>query len=313
MKVTSTVLFLTAALGASAHPSGHAHKHAHRSMEEKRDFVIAKKPVTVTEYATEYAGAVATSAPAVVSEVPSSSSTSVAPEPTTSAAASQVSSAAPASSSSSSGSGSYTPFCGGKTRKRATAAEIAYKGNVGTDGDYGCNLMMVDNDVADKYEHTVTFTNSAKEDQTCVCWLKIGADDGINGFFKGNEVLSFDLPTSGKKVLAVDDDSQGGCACGAGSVPTTSFGEYAATWLEFDMANTSNDGWSGADASCLVAAALGLEIPGLKVCGHGTCSTINPGGTGTNAYLGGMEAEDGIGLNLAAGQVRLTVEVGYQG
>ncbi|RSM12706.1 hypothetical protein CDV31_006173 [Fusarium ambrosium] len=281
MKVSSSVVILAAALGVSAHPSGHAHQRAHG----RRDFVVANKPVTVTEYATQ---------------APASSQEAAAP----------ATSSAAADSDSDSSSG-YKEFCGGKNAKRATVEQIAYKGNTGTSDDYGCNIMAVDSSVADKYKYTTTFKNANSKAQECVCFNKIGPDGGINGFWKGNQAITFTLPGKGSKVIAFDENSQGGCACGVGEVPTTAIGQFASTWLEFDFGNDSNKEWSGADASCLVSAAENLDIPGLQVCGHGTCSTIYPGGTGENAYLGGMEDLDGIGLNLPAGKVRLTVTVDY--
>lgn len=289
MKVSAAAtLLLAVALGASAHPSGHVHMH--RSMDKRGKFVMANKP--------EPPAAPAAPAPA----------TSEAPKET------KPSEPAPEPKKDSSSASAVKPFCNGNTKrvtKRATLAEITYAGNVGVEGDYGCNLMVVNNEVADKYKYTTTFTNESDEDQKCVCFLKIGPKGEVNGFFNGNEALDFDLPAKGKKVVAADENSQGGCACGSGSVPLTNFGQFAGTWLEFDFGNESNKGWSGADASCLVSAAYKLDIPGLQVCGHGTCSTINPGGTGDNAYLGGMEALDGIGLNLPPGEARLEVKVGY--
>ncbi|KAJ4323112.1 hypothetical protein N0V84_004512 [Fusarium piperis] len=292
MKVSSSVVILAAALGVSAHPSGHAHQRAHG----RRDFVVANKPVTVTEYVNQPAPTV----PAQVNayEVPTSSKEA----------------AAPATSAAKSGSDSgavYKDFCGGKKSKRATVEQIAYKGNTGTSDDYGCNIMAVDDSVADKYKYTATFKNAGSKAQECVCFNKIGPDGGINGFWKGNQAVTFDLPGKGSQVIAFDENSQGGCACGVGSVPTTPIGQFASTWLEFDFGNDSNKKWSGADASCLVSAAENLDIPGMQVCGHGTCSTIYPGGTGENAYLGGMEDLDGIGLNLPAGKARLTVTIAY--
>lgn len=259
MKVSASVLFLTAALGVSAHPSGHAHMH-------KRDFVVARKPT-------------------------------------------QAAAPAPSASSSSSGSSGYVEFCSGNS-KRATAEEISYKGNTGS--TYGCNMMTISSGIASQYDYTATFTNSVGKDQACVCWNKIGPDGLIDGFFKGKEALSFTLPASGSQTVAFQADSQGGCACSVGSeVETTAIGQYASTWLEFDFADAANGGWSGADASCLVSAAGNVDIPALKVCFDGTCSTINTGGTGTNAYLAGMEAADGIGLNIPSGtKVALAVTVG---
>lgn len=258
MKFSASIILASAALGVTAHPSGHAHHH-------KKDFVVARKPDVVTTAASD---------------------------------------------DSSSG---YVDFCASSASKakRATTEEIAYKGNTGTSSDYGCNIMTVSSSVASLYNYTATFTNTVASSQACVCWNKIGPDGGINGFWKGNEAISFTLPASGSKVVAFDSNTQGGCACSVGSeVATTSYGQYASTWLEVDFENTSNDDWSGADASALVSAANSLDIPALKVCFDGTCSTINTGGTGTNAYVGGTESADGIGLNIAPGKVALKVTVG---
>ncbi|KAH7163544.1 hypothetical protein B0J13DRAFT_38750 [Dactylonectria estremocensis] len=286
MKVSASAILLGAALGVSAHPSGHnAHHNAHR-----RDFVVANKPTTtVTQYVT---------AAAVVAAAKATSTTAEAAASTT-------------AGSSDDSSSEYVEFCGGSSSKRATLEEIAYTGNIGTSDDYGCNMMVVSKSIASQYDYTTTFNNDVDEDQSCVCFNKIGPDGkSINGFFNGNEAISFTLPASGSKVVAFEANSQGGCVCGVGEVPLTTIGEFAGTWLEFDFGNTSNDDWSGADASCLVSAAWKEDIPALKVCGAGTCSTIYSGGEGENAYLGGMEAEDGVGLNLAPGKVRLTLTVG---
>lgn len=255
------------------------------------DFVKATKPDPVVAVKAAIVPAPTTQAPP-------------APPPTTAASSPK----AQPTTSSGSGSGGAKSFCGGGKYKRATIAQIGYQGNIGSSGNYACNLMMVDN--AADYKYTTTFNNKSGKDQTCVVWLKIGPDGGINGFFKNNQALTFDLPAGGSKVLAADANTQGGAACGVGSVPTTSFGQYASTWVEFDFANESNGGSSGADASCLVSAANSMSIPALSVCDASTCSTIHQGGTGTNAYLAGMEAADGIGLNLVPGKVALQVNVG---
>lgn len=307
MKFTTTALFAAAAIGASAHPSGHAHKHAHRSVGEAK-FVQYVQPQPSVE-------AVAVAEP--------TSTTAEAPQPTTEAPT-QQSSAAPEDDSSSSGGDSgvdtYTEFCGGQSytkvwnKKRATTAEIAFKGNIGAPGDYGCNMMLVKSNVAKKYKYVAAIKNASDKEQECVAYLKIGpVNDEINGFFKGKEAKSFSIPAGVTQHLAVDDNTQGGVICQAGGIETTTWGEFASTWAEFDMGNASNDNWSGADASCLVASRAGLDIPGLQICGHGECSTINPGGSGTNAFLKGMEAEDGHGLNIPAGDVWLDITVGYSG
>ncbi|KAL7939976.1 hypothetical protein V8C42DRAFT_74739 [Trichoderma barbatum] len=86
----------------------------------------------------------------------------------------------------------FTDFCGDSHYliKRATKDEIGYKGNTGTEASYGCNMMLVWDSVTDRYDHTINLTNALNQDQWCACWLKIGPDGGINGFFEGNQVLN---------------------------------------------------------------------------------------------------------------------------
>lgn len=289
MKFSTTSVLLAAALGVSAHPSGHVHQRAHNSVQARGDFVMANKPVDAP---------VSTAAPVA------------APTP---------SAAAPAKDATSGGSGSSTAqgFCGKPLSKRATAAEIAYKGNVGGTGNqYGCNIMAVESKFAKSYQYTMVFNNAGSDSQ-CKCWNKIGKDGGINGFFNGNEALTFSLASGASQTVAVDGNSQIGCACGEGSLPLTPIGQFASTWVEADFGNLSNQGWSGFDASSIVSAAAGMAIPGLKVCGTGAsaseCSTIFPGGKGDNAFVGGTEALDGLGGNLPAGDQQLIVTVNYQG
>ena len=57
---------------------------------------------------------------------------------------------------------------------------------------------------------------------------------------------------------------------------------------------------------------LFAAFPGLKVCDSTVCSIVNPGGTGTNSYLRGMEHADGVGLNLVPGPVYLTATIDYK-
>ncbi|ATY59288.1 allergen Asp F4-like protein [Cordyceps militaris CM01] len=284
MKFSAAVV-LAAAMGASAHPSHHAHRNAHRSVVG-REFVMAKKPAP----------------PAPTTVAPS------APAPTTVTPATiSVASVAPASPSADAGSG-YKPFCNGN-KKRATLAQIAYSGNTGAPGNYGCNIMEVSASAASSYDYTMKFVNAGSSAQACVCWNKIGPDGGINGFFKNNQAIDFNLPVGGETYVAVEGNSQIGCSCGSGAVDLTSFGQFAGTWVEADFANESNNKWSGFDASALVPAKFGLKIPGMSVCGQGVCSDIYPGGAGKNAYLGGMEAADGIGGNIKPGPLALTVKV----
>lgn len=298
MKVSATTLVLAAAIGVAARPSGHGHKEMHRSLEKRLDFVMNKKPEAP----------IAIKAPAPSAPAPVAAP--VQPPPPPPPPAFTPAQAKPASSppKPSSG-GAKKKFCGGNS-KRATIAQIAYKGNLGAPENYGCNMMMVDD--ADGYDYTATIENKSGKDQTCVGWLKIGPDGGINGFQKGNEVLKFDLPAHSKKVVAAEANTQGAISCGAGSVQTNPYGQWASTWLEMDFANESNGGYSGADISCLVAADSNLPIQAMTVCADGapTCSVIHNGGSGTNAYVAKTHALDGVGLNLTPGPVNLKVTVG---
>lgn len=323
MKFSAAVV-LAAAIGASAAPShghAHAHRHAHRSVEA-REFVMAKKPAPpapAPETTTPPPPPPATSTP---EPAPASTEAPAAPPVAAAAAAVDVDTSSSASSSSSSSSSSSAstpsssssggvakPFCNGKT-KRATLAQIAYAGNVGGTGkDYGCNMMEIDADTASAYDYTVKFVNKGDDEQECKVWNKIGDSGGINGFFSGNEVLTFKLPVGGQQYIAVEGNSQIGASCGSGSVPVTSFGQFAGTWFEGDFANESNQKYSGFDASALVSGKYGLNIPPMKVCGDGTCSTIFQGGTGDNAYVPGMEDVDGTGGNVPPGPLHVTVSV----
>lgn len=319
MKFATAAVLLTSALGVSAHPSGHAHKNAHRSLEARGDFVMYQKPPPPEPTTT--------TAPPPPPPAPTTSTTSQAPapeptqekKPKPSANVSSASSDDDDDSDSSEGTGlgvsSYTEFCGGKKRsiKRATLAEIAYKGNTGTADNYGCNYQLVKSNVAEEYKYLATIKNVDSSEYECVAYNKIGPDGGINGFFNGNEALRFKIPAGGVQHLAADENTQGGVICDKGGIPLTDFGEFASTWAEFDFGNESNGGWSGADSSCLVSAALGLDIPGLEICGHDTCSTIFPGGEGVNAFLAGMEALDGLGLNIVPGKARLDITFGFTG
>ncbi|KAK2594600.1 hypothetical protein QQS21_007685 [Conoideocrella luteorostrata] len=294
MKVSATTLILAAALGVSARPSGHGHMDVHRSMDKRMDFVMAKKP-----NAAPPAGGLK----AAIAPSPTTSQAPPPPPPPPATSSAQFK-PAPAPSSGSSG---PKQFCGGN-KKRATIADIAYKGNTGAPGNRGCNLMMVDN--AADYDYTAIFENKSGKDQECVAFLKIGPTGKVNGFQQGNEIFKFNIPVGGKKVLAAEADTQGGVACGPGQVAVNQYGQWANTWLEFDFASSTNNRWSGADISCLVASDSNMPIQAMRVCERGTCSTINDGGSGINAYVAKTHALDGVGLNLPAGPVSLKVTVG---
>ena len=301
MQLTN-LLVLAGVLGASAMPSGHA--HLHRAAHQERNLVFYKAEKHVVKPAPT----------TTTSSVAIPSSTSVAaPSSTSSAAATE-------SSSASSSSDEYIPFCGesGNT-KRATVAQIMYTGNTGdADGcEWNSNMMTVPKSIADQYHNRMYYTNVADEAYQVVCANKMGADHGLNGMFKvaTNKQLVFTLQPGETQVVVAAANTQGVCAFAPEEVPTTTNGQFAGNWAEFDFENTSNSGWSGADCSSLVTQAAGMDVPGCQICGDdGTCSTILPGGKGTNAYTAGMEAEDGVGLNVKDGSpVTLNIKVGYSG
>ncbi|CAK7213820.1 hypothetical protein SBRCBS47491_001935 [Sporothrix bragantina] len=332
MRFTNALVL--AAVGVAAHPSGHAHLHraVHEHNQAKRDDVIVTatidgKVVSWTQGGSPFKAAhkPTFAAAAVVDTTPTTSTTVAAATSTVAKAATSSSSAAAAaspaastaasstdSSSSASGSGIsvYEAFasCSSskKGKKRATAAQIAYTGNTGCSG-YGSNMKLVQSNIADQYTYGVKAVNSASETMQCVAWNKIGSDGGINGFFSGNQALTFTIPAGSSQHIVFDTNTQGGMCCQTGSVSLTSVGEFLCPWLEFDFGDSANSGWSGFDASALVAGSVGGPYGALKACtaDGSVCSTLNAGGGGTNAYLPGDEAADGIGGNLPAGTVSL--------
>ncbi|KAK3382638.1 hypothetical protein B0T24DRAFT_19669 [Lasiosphaeria ovina] len=287
----SHFLFVAGAIGAAAHPSGH---HVHRSAHLKqRDALEFVKTVHTTEAADPPAAAPAPSAsPAVLKE-------SAAPAPSPSAPA------APA----------YTPFCGANAKvKRATLGQILYEGNTGKASGckWGSNLMVVDNSIADKYDRVMTYTNHDSVPYQVICANKIGPDGAMTPMFPTDGELNFSVAPGQTKTVVADINSQGTCAFAPNEIPKAENGQYAGLWIEFDVGNTSNGGWSGADCSALVAQHYGLPVPTGSVCNFGTtyCSHMLPGGTGDNAYTKGMEAEDGVGLNLNSPKVHLEISMG---
>lgn len=285
MKVSATAVFLATALGVAAHPSGAAHQHMHKRLE----FVKAGKPV-----------------PAPVKAVV---------EPSTVASPSAVATPSQAAPSNSGGSGagvkSYTPFCG--ANKRASVADINYKGNIGAGG---CNMMLASLDVVDKYDYQAIFEETQGKDQKCACWNKMNPQGELKGFFKNNpDALYFDLPANSKQAVVFDGNSQGGCSCRVGKMTFTTIGAFDGTWFEFDYGNANNKKWSGTDASSLIAADTGGTITAMTVeCGlrdgsYKDVSIINADGTGKNSFVKGTNAEDGHGCNIPAGPAYSKIQV----
>ncbi len=297
MHIANLVL-LAGALGAAAHPN-----HAHRNAHEKRDNLFYKavhKPVVK----------------------PAPTTTSVPPPPAATTSAASPPPAAPPSNSLAMGNGIFIPFCGGASKrdfpvpegvvKRTTAQEIAYAGNTGTSGNWGCNMMTVASNAASLYNYTIKFSNVASGPYQVECFNKIGPDGGIDGFWYS--ATSFSISPGATQYVAFESNTQGACAFAPGSVPKTPSGEWSGTWVEFDFDNASNNGWSGADCSSLVAQANSQTVYGCQVCNSAnTCSSILPGGAGTNAYTAGLEDASGIGINQVPGSFSLNVAVGFSG
>ncbi|KAK4451345.1 hypothetical protein QBC34DRAFT_400796 [Podospora aff. communis PSN243] len=309
MQLTSFLL-LTGALGAVAHPSAHAHRRFHR-----RD-----DPTDLPHVKAVHHLPIPAESKASLSPSPSPA----APQPDLSAASNRHSNS-PAPAAPSGGDGAFVQFCplGGSASanskaKRVTYDQIMYVGELGTGN--GCpwnsNMMLINANQVDKYKYVQEYKNVANEKYQVRCANKMGADGKLTGQFEvpGQNQLVFDLQPGESKYVASMGNTQVACAFAPGTVPKTSHGQFAGNWLEADFENSSNGGWSGADCSSLVAQAYGMHVPGCRVCEPASdreCSTILEGGIGTNAYTIGMEALDGIGLNLPPGKVFLLVEVGF--
>lgn len=315
MKFSAPLAVAAAAIGVSAHPSGHGHNHnlAHRSAQQFVKYVQpAPEPTTTSSPPPPPPKPTAEEKPKPEAGIFKEESTEE-KKPEKKPEQKQTDNSS-GGGSEGQGVSSYTPFCGGAKTKRATLEEIAYTGNVGSDGDYGCNMMLAKASAAKEYKYKAKINNVLDKEQHCVGYLKIGPKGLIDGFFSGNQVLDFYVPANSVQYVVADENTQGGVICDVGEVPVADFGEWASTWAEFDFGNESNDGWSGADASCLVASRQGHDIPGMQICGCGSeCSKIWPGGKGSNAFTAGMEAEDGWGLNCVAGPLELEIDIGWNG
>lgn len=331
-----TSLLLLGAIGASAHPSGHARFHnKQRSQNQERaigDTInavidgVAVSWIQTEDYAPAATPAIVADKPAAAvanvnvaaAVTPASSSPTPSSTPTPAS-----SSAAPTSTSASTSTGegiteytSFTDLCSAAKAKRATLDQIKYAGNTGSSTDYGCNkVLLANSDLASQYDNTAKFIG-ASEDLYCLVWNKIGADGGINGFF-GAEATTFTLAAGAEQYIAFDKNSQGGGACFKGAsaddVEKTSYGAIAGTWAEWDFENESNSGWSGYDASAIVAQAAGLAVTGMEICAENApdalCSTITSGGASfTNAYRAVDADADGIGGQVS-GPMKINIDL----
>lgn len=104
-------------------------------------------------------------------------------------------------------------------------------------------------------------------------------------------------------------------AANGNELPKSDMGVFSCTWGEFDFGDSQNNEWSGFDVSAIQAQMAGHEVQGMQICEKGgTCSSVTPDAAKVdNAYTQGEVDVGGIGANLAAGPVHVSVVIGYEG
>lgn len=282
MQLTNTLVFLSVALSVSAHPSAvnHRHQHERRSDSGFYRHVRPKIPAPVTPEPEVKAASV----PENVDPSPPAQD----PAPATSGGG---------------GTGVKKEFCAGMS-KRATLENIHYMGNLGS-GEWGCNWMEIENGDVSLYPYTMTF-HSPSEAFTCHCFNKFGPDHKLTGSFQ-NAALTLHFAKGETKSVALDDDTQGACACAPGDdVPICApIGQWTGTWVEMDMGSKPNGGQSGADVSVLAVQDCAkntgggqASFPGMRLQapGKGACSWVKTNGADHfQAYIDDTHHADGIG------------------
>ncbi|KAJ5693136.1 Allergen [Penicillium macrosclerotiorum] len=208
---------------------------------------------------------------------------------------------------------SRSGFGGVSASKTTGLLDWDYVGNVGV--PWGSNIIQVEEGSASQYKHVLRFEGSNTDPWTVLFWNTYGPEGKMDGFWAPNKALSFTLEPNEVVYVAIDDNSQGGWAAAKGeTIPTTGFGQYAATWGEFDMSSEKNDGFSGWDVSCIIAQLNDLEIQGMRICNHlgNDCSAIGAGLTGLlNAYTSADQGKPDKAVSQSAGAVRLVVQLDY--
>ncbi|PGG96842.1 hypothetical protein AJ80_09776 [Polytolypa hystricis UAMH7299] len=202
---------------------------------------------------------------------------------------------------------------GGRSKAAVGANVDLYKGNVGN--PWGSNIIEISADKADKYKYVVEVSGKNKKPWNVVFWNKYGPSGKLDGHY-GNSALSFSLGPGETKHIAFDENSQVSMGAAPSDLPKGNYGGYSCTWGEFDFGNTSNNGCSGFDVSAIQAMLSGHDVQGMKICDEssGVCSAVSTGGKVVdNAYTDGEIDIGGIGGNLQAGAVRLSVVIDYDG
>lgn len=190
-----------------------------------------------------------------------------------------------------------------------------YVGNVGS--PYGSNIKEISENEASKYKYVVRVTGHNKEAWTVGFWNKIGANGGQNGFF-GEPPVTFTLNSGETKYVAFDENTQAGMGAAKGSsggLPKGNSGIISCTWGEFNFGDSSMNNASAFDVSAIQAQKAKGEVQGMQICnnsGSKVCSAVGSGGSFfDNAYSDKEAAIGGIGGNLPAGPVRLSVVIDY--
>lgn len=326
-------LLLAAALTAGsavARLHGHERRHAHPKAEievvEKRAGEVVTATIDgilqtwINDWSGQIEAATTTSSSTSTIQV---ATTTVAPAAAefTASPSNVESTVVPTPAASSGGAWSESPangeysragFGGVSKAQKVGVLDWDYIGNVGV--PWGSNIIEVEESAASQYKHVLRFEGSDSEPWSVVFWNTYGPDNKMTGFWAPNEALSFTLAKGEVKYVAIDDNSQGGWAAAPGSVPTTTFGQYAATWGEFDMSSEKNDGFSGWDVSCIIAELNDLEIQGMRICNHlgQDCSTIGKGLSSLlNAYTKNDQGNNHLAVAQASGPVRLVVQLDY--
>lgn len=327
-------LALLGAAVVSAHPS-HNHAHKHRAVEQARnigDVIVATidgVEVSWTQESNYWGGAAATPTPAVtptpaaaVKNVNVNVAAAVATTAPAAAAKTTTDSSTTDTTATTDTTGytvsEYTAFADlacKTTSKRATLAEIAQVGNIGSSDCYGNNMVVVtDSAVAEQYENTVSFSGAA-EDMTCTYWNKIAKDGTIAGWYKdADSYYTFTLAAGETVYLAADNGTAGGASCFPAStgIEFDTYGAIGGTWLEYTFVDVTT-GYSGWDASCIIAEDGGLTINGLEVCADdGTqCSSIGADLSSISAaFNSALAAADGLG-GQCEGPVKLAGNFGF--
>ena len=161
--------------------------------------------------------------------------------------------------------------------KRATAAQDAYKGNLGT--PYGSNIIPLSDCNDESPMYTVKFTNGYTDgrDMSAVIWNKIGRLGGLNGAYE-NSFFMIDLPAGKSASFAFEPDSQVAWSENSASCPRQSGapGGWTCVWGEANM-GPSGGGFTSWDVSSMLnpgnmpGAMTVSQTNGKGVSSVGTC------------------------------------------